>query len=226
MALVESESWRPAGTLGKVVPPCEARLVDGVLQLRSPAQMVGIWNRSDAEFAQEFDDGWVITGDSIEQVGDRFVMIDREKHFFNTSGGKRLSPQQIENAIKSSPYVSEAIAIGEQRKYVSALIEIDVEAVSFWAQSNGVAYSSFADLVGTDQVQELLSAEVARANQSLQRPAQVKKFKILPFELDPEHGDTTATRKVKRFQVAQQFHDEIEGMYDDAEVAQLERELQ
>jgi long-chain acyl-CoA synthetase len=132
-----------------------------------------------------------------------------------TSGGKNIAPSDIENLIKSSPYISEAALIGDGRKFVSALIEIDFGTVSEWARQNKVVYTSFTSLASDENVVELISREIQAVNDTLARVEQVKKFRIIPKELDPEEGDTTPTRKIKRKHLYALFERLIEDMYLD-----------
>ena len=159
------------------------------------------------------------TGDIGEWENANLRLIDRARDFIVTSGGKTLSPSFIENILRASPYIAEAIVFGHARKYVTALVEIDFDAVSDWARSNDVAYTGFTSLVGNPQVELLIRQEVDRANNELARVEQIKAFRILPKELDPEQeGEpVTPTRKVKRKLMYERFRDLVDGMYDDSE---------
>jgi long-chain acyl-CoA synthetase len=130
-----------------------------------------------------------------------------------TSGGKNIAPSEIENLLKSSPYISEAALIGDGRKFVTALIEIDFGTVSEWARQNRVVYTGFTSLTCHEKVVELIAREIEAVNDTLARVEQVKKFRIIPKELDPEEGDTTPTRKVKRKHLYALFGPLIEDMY-------------
>src|SRR5205823_5415174 len=122
-----------------------------------------------------------------------------------TSGGKNISPSEIENLLKSSSFISEAILLADGRKFPSALIEIDFDTVSDWARQHGIVYTGFTSLAQNPRVAELIGREIDAANSHLGRVEQVKKFRILPKELDPEEGDTTPTRKVKRRHIYTMF---------------------
>jgi long-chain acyl-CoA synthetase len=136
-----------------------------------------------------------------------------------TAGGKNVSPAQVENALRASAYISEATVFGDRRKYLVALLELDYETVAEWARARGVAYTGYASLVTHPAVQGLVEAEVTRANADLARVEQVKAFRVLPKELDPEHEDepVTPTRKVKRRLMAERYRELIDAMYSDAE---------
>jgi long-chain acyl-CoA synthetase len=159
------------------------------------------------------------TGDIGEWENANLRLVDRARDFIVTSGGKTLSPSFIENILRASPYIAEAIVFGHGRKYLTALVEIDFDAVSDWARSNDVAYTGFTNLVSNPQVELLIKQEVDRANSDLARVEQIKAFRILPKELDPEQeGEpVTPTRKVKRKLMYERFKVLVEAMYDDSE---------
>jgi len=179
----------------------------------------GYWKNDDGTRAILVD-GWLYTGDvaAANNKGE-WRIVDRKKDIMITSGGKNIAPSEIENLIKSSPYISEAALIGDGRKFVSALIEIDFGTVSEWARQNKVVYTSFTSLASDENVVELISREIQAVNDKLARVEQVKKFRILPKELDPEEGDTTPTRKIKRKHLYALFERLIEDMYVDETAA-------
>jgi long-chain acyl-CoA synthetase len=154
-------------------------------------------------------------------------IVDRKKDILITAGGKNVSPSRIETALKASPYISEASVIGEQRKYLSALIELDVGTVSEWARSNNVPYTSHQSLATNPSVFALIAEEVERANTQLGRVEQIKVFRILDRELDPEvEGEAvTATRKIKRSLLQTHFAHLIGEMYSDEEEKRIARQL-
>jgi long-chain acyl-CoA synthetase len=196
------------------LPGYEAKVADdGELFIRAPSLFLGYWEKPEAT-AEAIQDGWLHTGDVVEVTeSGHFRIIDRKKDLVITSGGKTLSPQQIENEVRASPYVSEAIVFAEGRKYVVALLELDELTLSEWAQHNSVPYTSYTDLVRNPRVLDLAAQAVEGANSRLSRVEQVKKFRVIPVELDPEAGDVTPTRKIKRKLIAEMFSDLIENMY-------------
>ncbi len=206
------------GTAGTAAPGAEISIADdGEILLRGPQAFTGYWNASDATAEKFTEDGWVLTGDIGELDGDGHLrIVDRKKDVMITAGGKNLTPSAIENALKSSPYIREAIAIGEGRRFVTALIGIESDTVADWAQRRGIAYTSYTDLSSRPEVRELIDGEVAVANEQLARVSQVKKFRLLPKELDHEDDEVTATFKVKRQQVTEKFAELVEPMYEDA----------
>jgi long-chain acyl-CoA synthetase len=201
---------------GLPIPPREVRRADdGELLVRGPGLFRGYWKNEQGTSAVLID-GWLHTGDVVEaNATNEWRIIDRKKDIMITSGGKNIAPSEIENLVKSSPYVSEAALIGDGRKFVSALIEIDYSTVSEWARRNGVIYTGFTSLTSHTAVVALIESEIAAVNEQLSRVEQVKKFRIIPKELDPEEGDTTPTRKIKRKHLASMFASLIEEMYDD-----------
>ena len=164
-------------------------------------------------------DGWLRTGDVGALDGGRLKLIDRARDFIVTAGGKTLSPSHIENLVRSSPYVADAMVIGHARKYLTALIEIDFDTVADWARARNIRYTGFTSLARHPEVEKLLEGELARVNRDLSRVEQLKAFRILPKALDPEEeGEpVTPTRKLKRAQMLERFQALVNEMYDDRE---------
>ena len=208
------------GDVGVVAPGWELRLGEGnEIVIRGPHVFEGYWNNDEATRQVKDADGWLHTGDVGELRDGALRLVDRARDFIVTAGGKTLSPSTIENALRASPYVGEAMVIGPARKFVTALIEIDFDTVADWARAHDVAYTGFTSLTAHPAVRKLLAAEVARANETLARVEQVKAFRILPKLLDPEEeGEpVTPTRKLKRALMVERFRDLVESMYDDRE---------
>jgi long-chain acyl-CoA synthetase len=130
-----------------------------------------------------------------------------------TSGGKNIAPSLIENLLKSSPLIKEAVVIGDRRNYVTALIGIERDAVADWATRRGISFTTFRDLTERPEVVELIASEVRRLNRDLAQVEQVKKFRLIPKELDHEDGELTATQKVKRAILQQRFRELVDGLY-------------
>jgi long-chain acyl-CoA synthetase len=216
--LISSErpGFEKPGTVGKPPPTAKIRLAeDGEIMVSGSGVFRGYWN-NEKTTQEVLKDGWLFLGDVGEYTEDgRLKLIDRKRDIMITSGGKNITPTLIETALKESPYISEAILIADGKKFPSALIEIDFETVSEWARREKVLYTGFTSLSTHPQTYELIAKEVERINQQFARVEQVKKFRILPKELDPEEGDTTATRKVKRKRMDEMFHNLIEEMYTD-----------
>jgi len=171
-------------------------------------------------------DGWLHTGDVAERTAaGRYRIVDRKKDIMVTAGGKNIPPSEIENLLKGSPYISEAVVFADGRRYVAALIEIDFDTVSEWARQEKILYTGYTSLALHPRVHELIAGEVARGTEQLARVEQVKKFRILPKELDPEEGDTTPTRKIKRRHLYDMFRGLVEEMYSAEEEALIAAEL-
>jgi long-chain acyl-CoA synthetase len=207
--------WPAPDSAIKPMAACQVRLsADGELCLRSPGNVTGYWNDESASKALLDSEGYVHSGDiaSVFEEG-AFRIVDRKKDILITSGGKNIAPATVENALRCSPYISEVIVFGDQRRYVSALIEIDFENVAQWARQHQIPYTGYMSLSQNEKVVQLIGREVAQLNERLARVEQVKKFRILPKELVPEDGDTTPTRKVKRAHAYKLFSDIVEAMY-------------
>jgi long-chain acyl-CoA synthetase len=192
---------------------------DGQILVHNPDVFEGYWQNETETRAVKGDDGWIRTGDVGQWQDGALKLVDRVRDFIVTSGGKTLSPSFIENILRASPYIAEAIVFGHGRKYLTALIEIDGDTVADWARSNNVPYTGFTSLAGSPEVVELIRREIEKANNELARVEQIKRFCILPKMLDPEEeGEpVTPTRKVKRKLMYDRFKPLVEQMYDDTE---------
>ena len=180
----------------------------------------GYWNSPELTKEVLDDDGWLHTGDVGEWTPEgNLKIVDRVRDIIVTSGGKTLSPTYIENGLRSSAYISEAVVFGHNRKYISVLIEIDFETVSAWARLNDIPYTGFTSLSQHPEVLQLIGTEIEKSNQDLARVEQVKTFRVIPKELDPEEeGEPiTPTRKVKRELMYKKFQELIDSMYSDKE---------
>jgi len=158
-------------------------------------------------------DGWLHTGDVVRREGDTLYIVDRLKDVMITAGGKNLTPSEIENAVKDSPYIKECIVVADRRKFVSALIQIDFETVSKWAESRGIAFTHFRSLAENPEVRSLVETEVGKANAGLAEVARIRRFHLLTKELDHDDGEVTATMKVRRASIYKMYGNEIEALY-------------
>jgi len=226
--LAQMVDWPKAGTVGIPIPDpaWETRLLpDGEMIVRGPGLFSGYWNKP-AESQSALRDGWLYTGDVAEiQEDGSFRLIDRKKEIINTSGGKSVSPTQIENELRQSPYISEAAVIGEGRKYLTALIEVDATATMQWAKSRDKDVKSYADLSQSEVVIRLIEGEVAKANERLARVEQIKGFRIFPEELSPDTGVMTPTRKKRRKPLMERYKALIDSLYDDREEQLIKKQL-
>ena len=202
------------GTIGRPAPGSEIRIADdGEILARHPAVFKGYFKNPEATSEAIDAEGWLYTGDVGEWDGHHVRIVDRKKDIIITAGGKNISPSELENRLKVSPFIKEAMAIGDRRKYISALIGIEFDVVSNWAQRQGITFTTYRDLSEKPEVVDLIRKQVDRANEDFARVEQIKKFKLIPKELDHEEGELTATQKIKRKVLAEQFADLIEEMY-------------
>jgi len=222
------------GDVGTGAPNIEIELdADGEVLVSAREFFGGYWRDPDATRAL-YRDGKLLTGDVGEWTAARALkLVDRKKDIVITAGGTNVSPSRVENLLRASPYISEAAVFGEGRRYLVALLEVDGETVGEWAREHGVVHTGYGSLVAHADVQALIDAEVGRANDDLTRVEQVKAFRLLPRELDPElEGEpVTPTRKVKRRLMAERYGELVESMYAEdeeqriaAEVADLQTE--
>lgn len=187
---------------------------DGEILVKSPAVFKGYFKDPEAT-AKTLRNGWLCSGDVGELDSDGYLQItDRKKDIIVTAGGKNISPQYIENTLKSSVYINDAVVIGDKRKYLTALILIDEDSVVKFAQDNKVQFATYNDLTQSSEVVRLIQQELDRVNETLARVENIRKFRILPKKLFEEDGEVTPTLKVKRRQVHQAFAELIQEMYD------------
>lgn len=204
------------GTVGLPLPSLEVRLAeDGELLVRGPSVFDGYHNLPEKTAEALDEDGWYRTGD-IAEIDDsgRVRITDRKKDLFKTSGGKYVAPQKVEAAITTNiPYISQAIAIGDGRKYVSALVVMDPALLQAWADKRGMGELSYAELSQRPEIYGSVEKQMAKANARLERWETVKKFAILDHELTVENGGTTANMKIRRSIVSKEYQHLVDGMY-------------
>ncbi|MEV8443664.1 AMP-binding protein [Actinosynnema sp. NPDC051121] len=203
------------GTVGEPHPGVELRIADdGEIQTRHGGVFKGYWRDEDATRRAMTPDGWLRTGDVGEWVDGTHVRItDRMKDIIITAGGKNVAPSEVENALKTSPYIKEAVVLGDRRPYLVALIGIEHDTVGHWARQRGITYTTYRDLAEKDEVRELVQGIVTAVNERFATVEQVKKFRMLPKELDHTDGELTATQKVKRSALATAFGELVDDMY-------------
>ncbi len=187
---------------------------DGELMVRGPIVFSGYLYAPEAS-SEAFTDGWLHTGDVVEIDGDTQAVqiLDRKKAILITSGGKNITPSLIENSLKESIYISEAILLGDGRNFLAALIQIDLDTVGKWAQERGLAYTTYESLAKLGPVYELVDAAVKAVNGRFSRVENIRKFVILGKQLDHDDGELTATMKVRRNVIEKKFAAEIAGIY-------------
>jgi long-chain acyl-CoA synthetase len=202
------------GTVGEPIPGIEVRLAeDGEILTRGPHVFQGYFKDPELT-AQTIDrDGWLHTGDVGSWDGGHLRIQDRKKDIIITAGGKNITPAYIENKLKFSPYVQDAVVVGDRRKYLVALILIDEDTVTKFAQDHRVPFATFADLTRAPEVHRLIAQEVDQVNRTLSQVEGVKKFALLPRRFYEEEGDVTPTKKVKRRNLERRYAEVIESLY-------------
>lgn len=202
------------GTVGKPISGVEYTIADdGELLKKGNLVFVGYYKNPEAT-KETVVDGWLHTGDVAQVDEDGHVMIvDRKKDIIITSGGKNIAPSEIENALKVSPYIKEAIVVGDGRNYLAALIQIDFDNVGKWATTNRITYTNFKNLSSKTEVTRLVQQEVDQANAQFARVENVRRFLLLTKELDHDDDEMTATMKVRRANIYKKFSAEIKQVY-------------
>jgi long-chain acyl-CoA synthetase len=201
-------------TVGKPTPGTRIRISDaGEILVSSPSVFVGYFKNDEAT-ARALDGGWLRTGDAGEMGDDgHLVVIDRLTDVLRLADGSRFSPALIENKLKFSPYVREAVAVGEGRPFVVGLVQIDMGTVGSWAEARRVPFTTFKDLSGKPEVFALIEREVARVNEDLPAAARIRAFALFDKELDPDDDELTRTNKVRRSTILKKYRDLIDGLY-------------
>jgi len=204
------------GTVGEPYPEIGFRIDDdtGEIQTKHKANFVGYWNNPEKTAETFTEDGWLKTGDVGEWVdGTHVKLVDRMKDIIITSGGKNVSPSEIENILKTSPFVKEAMVIGDGKKYLTALMGIEIDVVGDWATRKGIPYTTYRDLSEKPEVIDLMQGVVNETNEKFARVENIRKFRMIPKELDHEDGELTATQKLKRTAMDDMFGSLISDMY-------------
>jgi len=204
------------GTVGEPYQGIGFRLDEETreIQTKHDGVFAGYWGKPDKTAETMTDDGWLMTGDVGEWIDESHVkIVDRIKHIIITSGGKNISPSEIENSLKASPFVKEAMVIGDRRKFLTALIGIEYDSVGDWALRKNIPYTTYRDLSEKPEVIELVQGVVDKTNEKFATVEQIKKFRMIPKELDHEDGELTATQKLKRSAMEDMFADTVESMY-------------
>jgi long-chain acyl-CoA synthetase len=201
------------GFVGEPIPGVEVKIADdGEILAKGPNVFKGYF-KDPALTAETIKEGWLHTGD-VGAVEDGYLKIlDRKKDILITAGGKNITPAFIENKLKFSSYIQDAVVIGDGRKYLVAMILIDEDNVTKYAQDNRIPFTTFADLTQNAEIRKLIDSEVSKVNKTLSRVETIKKFELLPRRFYEEDGDVTPTKKVKRRFLEERYADLINKMY-------------
>lgn len=203
-------------TVGSPLPGVEVRIDDdGMIWTKSPGNMVGYFKNAE-ETLDTLVDGWLKTGDAgYWDEGGHLVVLDRQKDLMFLNCGTRFAPQDLENRLKFSPFIRDAVVTGDGRDHVVALVSIDMENVGNWARNRNMAYTTFTDLAQNPKVYDLIRSETDKVNQRLPEAMKIVRFALLPKELHPDDEELTRTRKVKRKVINQRYGDLIEALFTD-----------
>ncbi len=206
------------GTVGKVIPGVEVKIAaDGEILARGPNIMKGYYKK-EAETREVFEDGWFKTGDIGHFDADGFLVItDRKKDLIITSGGKNIAPQPIENLLKTSPYVANAVVIGDRRRFVSALVVPQFEKLSEYAKGQGIPADDMGALVRDKRIVAFLLGEIDKATPQLASYERIKKIAVLPRDFEIEKGEMTPSLKVRRSNVTAAYQALIDALYTEDE---------
>ena len=214
-------------SVGLPIPETEVRIAEnGEILSKSPAVFLG-YHKNPAATAETLRDGWLLSGDAgyFDDAG-RLVVIDRLKDVMHLACGTRFSPQFLENKLKFSPYVREAVVLGQGRAQVAAIICVDQNIVGHWAEGRMITFTTYQDLAAKAEVYELVRGEIERINAGLPQATRIARFALLYKELDADDGELTRTRKVRRGTINERYGALIEALYTDACALNLEMEIQ
>ena len=202
------------GSVGKATAGAEVALADeGEIVIRSPGVIQGYWNKPE-KTADTIRQGWLHTGDVGRIDEDGFVyIIDRMKDIIITAGGKNITPSEIENQLKFSTYITDAVVVGDRRPYLTCLVMIDHDNVTKFAQDNDVPFTNYTSLCHAQEVVDLVGREIEAVNAKFARVETIKRFRLIDQLLDPEDDELTPTQKLKRKVVNEKYAEMIDGMY-------------
>ena len=228
-ALVAPQSNTEAdpNTVGRILPGTEVRIGEGgEVLVKGPGVFKGYYKQDEATSDALSADGWLRTGDAglIDPRG-QLAIIDRAKDVGKLVDGTPFAPQFIENKLKFSPYIREAVAFGDGRPFVSAMLAIDMTTVGKWAEGRSLAYTSYMDLAGKPEVARLIVEEVGKINATLPGSTKVARIVLLNKELDADDAEMTRTRKVRRGFVAEKYAPVIAAFYEDGKEASLTMDI-
>ena len=214
-------------TVGRPCPGIDVRIADdGEVLVRSAGVFQGYYKNPEATAEALDPDGWFHTGDAgILESSGQLTIIDRAKDVGRLADDTPFAPQFVENKLKYSPYISEAVSFGHDKPFVCAMIAIDYDTVGSWAEKRGLAYTSYMDLSGKPAVRDLLREEVARVNKSMPEVSRIRRFLLLAKDLDADDEEITRTRKLRRGFIAEKYAPVIEALYDGEDQVELATEV-
>jgi long-chain acyl-CoA synthetase len=227
LACTQSDADADPNTVGQPVPGFEVRIDEaGEVQVRGPGVFVGYYKQDDATRAAMTPDGWLKTGDAgLIGPDGQLAIIDRAKDVGKLSDGSPFAPQFTENKLKFSPFIREAVAFGDGRPFVTAMIAIDLSTTGAWAERRRLPYSSFMDLSRKPEVAALIMEEIAKINTTLPEPNRIRRFLLLNKELEADDAEITRTRKVRRGFVAEKYASVIEAFYSGAKNVEVTMDI-
>ena len=212
-------------TMGAPLPETEIKIIDGEICSKSPALFQGYYQNEKAT-SDTLIDGWLHSGDAGYLTDDgQIVVIDRLKDLMKLADETKFSPQFIENKLKFSPYIKEAVVFGNNREYIAVLINIDYEIVGNWAEKQHLSYTTYTDLASKKEVYGLIEKEVKNINNSLKKEMRIAKFTLLYKELDADDGELTRTKKVRRHFIGERYSTIIKALYSDKDTVPVDAEI-
>jgi len=227
LASLQPDGEADPDTVGRLVPRTEMRLAeDGEVLIRSAGVFKGYYKQPDATREAIVEDGWFRTGDSgfIDRRS-HLVIVDRAKDVGKLVDGTPFAPQFVENKLKFSPFIAEAVAFGDRRPFVAAIVAIDLTTVGNWAERRNLAYTSFQDLSAKPEVRQLIGEEIVEVNTTLPAAARIRRFLLLNKEFDADDNEITRTRKIRRRFVADKYAAVVDAFYRGASEVELTTEI-
>jgi long-chain acyl-CoA synthetase len=227
IATLQPDGEAAADTVGRPFPGTELRIAaDGEVQVRSPSVYLGYYKDPEATAASMTEDGWFRTDDAgfLDRRG-HLVIIDRAKDVGTLGDDTPFAPQFIENKLKFSPFIGEAVAFGDRLPFVAAIVAIDPATVGNWAERRGLAYTSYQDLSAKPEVRRLIAEEIAKANRGLPAAAHIRRFLLLNKEFDADDNEITRTRKIRRRFIAEKYAAVVAALYAGAPEVELSTEI-
>jgi long-chain acyl-CoA synthetase len=227
LVALQGDNEADPNTVGRTVPDTQVRIAEqGEVQVKGPGVFLGYYKQDEATRAALTEDGWLRTGDAgLFDPRGHLAIIDRAKDVGKLADGTPFAPQFIENKLKFSPFIREAVAFGDQSPFVAAMIAIDMNTVGKWAEDRSLPYTSYIDLSRKPEVARLIVEEVTKVNATLPDASKVRRVVLLNKELDADDAEITRTRKVRRGFVAEKYAPVIGALYNGANEAQLIMEI-